>query len=260
MTGGPGEAMMGGGREGGFLHRLSGENRPSFRRGHTGLFLRDIHSGVMVDVWRAKQTGKKIHLIKINQAGKVYFDGEVDRVEYEHVGVLMVDYLAAGYMGTAGQELRSTDNIVLGTKGSRVILRFKRGTTVENEVRSMGEKARCVRGTEGTIQDERLLNWILDQVGKDKQWLLDQFAGSDASVTLPGRGMSREYSVLSWNCNTFTAWAMDIYLGYRWYHRDVPMDGTTLFNDWDKAVRLGWRYRYAPGLPLDRRDVSPLTP
>jgi RHS repeat-associated protein len=158
-------------------------------------------------------------------------------------GILEADFYLSGY-GPAGGMPTPT----LRRGPGFVLVNYTVGKSLSGTSAKTGYTVlRKVVGTQD--QDERLIDWILASVGKNRGWL-DRQGGvrwwsyccpkKGFSVLLPGVGRWATYSI--WGgptCNTYTQYALEAYVGVHWYTQGDIELGSTLLSMWDAFVASG---------------------
>ena len=126
------------------------------------------------------------------------------------IGILEADYAAANFGVNGGGILGFLAGIqyILGTQG-KIDIVFHPGKILNGD--------RLIKGSPD--QDEKLLKWILDQIGKGQDWFYKEFINNTPTRgAFSATGDFRTYRVQSNNCNDFTDSAIAMYLGKPWHH------------------------------------------
>lgn len=125
------------------------------------------------------------------------------------IGYLRADFYAEGFFGEGGKDPCGSGAAKAGTYGAqgRIMLTFVPGA-----------KAKGNRPVVGTAsEDDRLVNWLLAQVGRDRVWFDGEIAAERSEWRLDGVGNWSWYRGISNNCIEFVDRALDVYYGADWY-------------------------------------------
>jgi RHS repeat-associated protein len=142
------------------------------------------------------------------------------------IGIMSADFQAQGFRSDSQIADCWGFSVLWGAPGRiQVVVRL-------NQPRLSG--ARIIQGS--SQQDDRLVDWILTQVGKDRKWLGQELALGNRSWRLQGVGQYAKYYLRAQNCNGFTADAISVYIGGREWLMGVEaiLDDDHLMRLWDK--------------------------
>ncbi|MBX7166851.1 MAG: hypothetical protein K1X74_11025 [Pirellulales bacterium] len=142
------------------------------------------------------------------------------------MGFLRAEFYASGYLGEGGDTICGLGPPmdawagVVGKPG-RILLTF----TATPDNHGVMPAQRIVGSS---FDDNRLLDWLLTQIGQNRDWLYDWIYNSnytdsvlDDSARFNGLGTWSWYNGAYNNCNDFVDIAVDQYVGYDWWQQAI---------------------------------------